>query len=36
MATSRKWGRTTVEEPHTFSHIELNYALEIKLRNKPM
>lgn len=36
MTGGRKWGRTIVEEPSTFLHTELNYALEASLRNKPI
>lgn len=35
MAAFRDLGCTTVEDPGMFSHIELNYALEISLRNDP-
>lgn len=34
MISDREWGRMAIEEPGTFIHIVLYYALKISLNNK--
>lgn len=34
MAVGQEWRCTTMEDPGTFSHIELNNALKITVKNK--